>query len=97
MVKEIITRKEVEVAAKLAKLELDEEQKDLFYRKLNDFLSYYSKFKELDVTQVEIDIEKTDNRKHFHEDIVKPSLSQSKVLAMTKYRKNGYIQVPRIL
>lgn len=97
MAKELISRKEIEVMAKIVKLELDEGQKELFYREINNFLSSYSKFRELEVGEAEVDIQKTNYGKHFHEDMVKPSLPQSRVLSMTKYRENGYIQVPRIL
>ena len=97
MVKEIISKRELEAASKLAKLELDEVQKELFYREINNFLSSFSKFRELEVGEIEVDTKNTNYGKHFNEDIVKPSLAQSTVLAMAKYREKGYIRVPRIL
>lgn len=97
MSKELISRKEIEVTAKIAKLELDGEQKELFYREINNFLSSYSKFRALEVGGVELNVQNANYGKHFHEDIVRPSLPQSEVLSMTEYRENGYIQVPRIL
>ena len=97
MVKEIISKRELETVSTLAKLELDEGQKELFYREINNLLSSYSKFRELEVGKIEVDTKNVNYGKRFNEDIVKPSLSQSTVLAMTKYRENGYIQVPRIL
>ena len=97
MVKEMISKRELETALKLAKLELDEGQKELFYREINSFFSNYSKFRELEVGEIEKDTKNADYGKHFNEDNIKPSLPQSTVLAMTKYKENGYIQVPRIL
>ncbi len=97
MVKEIISKRELETVSKLAKLGLDEGQKEIFYREINNFLSSYSKFIELEVGKIGVDTNNTNHGERFNEDIVKPSLSQSTVLAMTKYRESGYIQVPRIL
>jgi aspartyl-tRNA(Asn)/glutamyl-tRNA(Gln) amidotransferase subunit C len=97
MAEKIITQKDVEYVAKLAKLELTEEQRELFSKQLNDILSFFAKLKELDTEQVQPTSHIATSSKHFHEDIVKPSLSQNTVMGMTRYKEKGYFQVPRIL
>ncbi|KUK98005.1 MAG: Aspartyl/glutamyl-tRNA(Asn/Gln) amidotransferase subunit C [Atribacteria bacterium 34_868] len=99
MTEKIITKKEVEYVAKLAKLELSEEQKELFSKQLNDILSFFAKLKELDTEQIEPAFHShiTHSTNHFHEDIPKPSLAQEVVLNLTEHKQDGYIQVPKIL
>ncbi|HOF02460.1 MAG TPA: Asp-tRNA(Asn)/Glu-tRNA(Gln) amidotransferase subunit GatC [Atribacterota bacterium] len=97
MEKKLVTQKEVEELAESAKLELDEMQKEQFCKRLNDFLHCFSQFRELNIAHVLPTIQIAHYAKHFHEDMVKPSLSQSEVLAMTNHRENGYFRVPRIL
>jgi len=97
MTEKIIKKIDVEYISKLAKLELSEEQKELFLKQLNDILSYFKKLNELDTEHVE----PTSHILHFsnllHEDTIKPSLSQETVLNLTQYKKDGYFKVPRIL
>ena len=99
MTEKIITKKDVEYVARLAKLKLSEEQKELFSKQLNDILSFFTKLKELDPEQIEPDFHShiTHSTNHFHEDILKPSLTQEVVLNLTKYKQDGYFKVPRIL
>ncbi len=97
MSEKIITKKDVEYVAKLAKLELSEEQKEIFSQQLNDILSFFAKLKELDTEQIPPTWHLVASSEHFHEDIVQPSLPQDTVLGMTRYQENGYFRVPRIL
>ena len=53
MTKKIITKKEVEYVAKLAKLEFNEGEKDEFTSQLNSILDYFKKLNELDTEKVE--------------------------------------------
>jgi len=47
MTEKIITKKEVEYVAKLAKLEFNEEEKEEFASQLNSILDYFKKLNEL--------------------------------------------------
>lgn len=97
MAEKIITYNEVEYVAKLAKLELSEEQKDIFAQQLNDILSFFTKLKELDTKNIEPTSHLTTSSGHFREDIIQNSLPQDKVIGMTRYCENGYFRVPKIL
>ncbi len=97
MTDKIIGKKDVEYVAKLAKVRLDESQKERFLKQLNDILSYFKKLNELDTDQVEPTSYILHSSNMFHEDIVKPSLRHETVLGLTQYKKNGYFKVPRIL
>jgi len=97
MVERMITEKDVEYVAKLAKLELDEEQKKIFLEQLNDILSYFTKLNELNTEKVEPTSHVLYLNNTFHEDIPEPSLSQKTVMSLTGHNKNGYFRVPKIL
>jgi len=97
MGKKIIEEKDVEYVARLAKLELNENQKELFLKQLNDILDYFKQLNQLDTEEVEPTSYILNPANLFHDDEPKPSLPQDMVLGMTKYKKNGYIKVPKIL
>ena len=97
MSEKIIEKKDVEYVAKLAKLELKEEQKDLFVKQFNDILSYFKKLNELDTEMVDPTSHVLHLNNTFHEDICRPSLPQETVLKLTKSKKNGYFRVPKTL
>lgn len=97
MTEKLLDKKEVEYVADLAKLELTEQQKELFVKQFNQILSYFTKLNELDTTNVEPTYHILFSPTPLHEDIPEKSLEQSTVTEMTKYHHNGYIRVPRIL
>jgi len=97
MAERIIDKKEVEYVAGLAKLELNEEQKSLFLKQLNDILTYFKKLNELDTELVEPTSHILHSANAFHEDVIKPSLPQEAVMNLTQHKKNGYFKVPKIL
>ena len=92
-----LTQKEVEHVAKLARLELSEDEKGTFARQLSAILTYIDQLKTLDTTGVEptATVLPTDNV--FRDDEVRPSLSQEKALANAPEQADGFFQVPRIL
>ena len=92
-----ITQKEVEQVAKLARLELSEDEKGTFARQLSAILSYMDQLKTLDTGGVEptATVLPTDNI--FREDQVRPSLPQETALANAPDQADGFIRVPRIL
>ncbi|MFW6148267.1 MAG: Asp-tRNA(Asn)/Glu-tRNA(Gln) amidotransferase subunit GatC [Atribacterota bacterium] len=97
MTEKIIEKKDVEYAANLAKLKLNDQQKKLFLKQLNNILSYFKQLNELDTDNVEPTSYILHTSNLFHEDILKPSLPQETVLSLTEYKKDGYFKVPKIL
>jgi len=97
MTEKIITKKEVEYVAKLAKLEFNEEEKEEFTSQLNSILDYFKKLNELDTEKVEPTAYVISMPNLLNEDEVKPSLSQDEALSNAEYIKKGYFKVPKIM
>jgi len=97
MTEKIITKKEVEYVAKLAKLEFDEIEKKEFTSQLNSILDYFKKLNELNTEKVEPTAYVISMPNLLNEDEVKPSLPQEEVLSKAKYVKKGYFKVPKIM
>ena len=97
MNEKIVTEKDVEYVAKLAKIGLNREEIELYSRQLNDILSFLARIKELDTESIEPTIYGGTFAQHYHEDTVKPSLPQNIALGMTRCREDGYFEVPGIL
>ena len=97
MTEKIITKKEVEYVAKLAKLEFNEEEKEEFTSQLNSILDYFKKLNELDTERVEPTAYVISMPNLLNEDEVKPSLPQDEVLSNAEYIKKGYFKVPKIM
>lgn len=92
-----ITRREVEHVARLARLELSEEEKDVMTAQLDRILGYVDKLKELDTSQVEPTSHVIPMVNVMREDEVKPSLSPDDALANAPDRETPYFRVPRII
>ena len=97
MREKIITKKEVEHVAKLAKLKFNEEEKEEFTSQLNSILDYFKKLNELDTEKVEPTAYVISMPNLLNEDKIKPSLPQEEVLSNSKHVKNGYFKVPKIM
>jgi len=97
MTEKIITKKEVEYVAELAKLEFNEEEKEEFTSQLNSILDYFKKLNELDTDKVEPTAYVISMPTLLNEDKVKPSMPQEEVLSNSKYIKKGYFKVPKIM
>ncbi len=97
MTEKIITKKEVEYVAKLAKLEFDEIEKKEFTSQLNSILDYFKKLNELNTEKVEPTAYVISMPNLLNEDEVKPSLPQEEVLSNSKNVKRGYFKVPKIM
>jgi len=97
MAKKIITKKEVEYVAKLAKLEFDEEEKEEFTSQLNSILDYFKKLNEIDTEKVEPTAYVISMPNLLNEDKVKPSFPQEEALSNSKFIKKGYFKVPKIM
>ncbi|MEM2925478.1 MAG: Asp-tRNA(Asn)/Glu-tRNA(Gln) amidotransferase subunit GatC [Methanocellales archaeon] len=92
----VITEKDIEHVAWLARIKLSEEEKREYAKQLSSILEY---FKIID--QVEANVEPTFHVlglfNVFRDDIPKESLDQNEVLAMAPKKEDGYIKGPRIV
>ena len=92
-----ITIKEVEHVARLARLELSEEEKERTRAQLDSILSYIDKLNELDTSAVEPTSHVLPMTNVFREDEVRPSLSREEAMASAPDRQDVFFRVPRIL
>ncbi len=92
----MITEKDIEHVAWLARIKLSEEEKQEYAKQLSSILEY---FKLID--QVEVDAEPTFHVlgliNVFREDIPSKSLDQKEVLAIAPRKEDGFIKGPRIV
>jgi len=94
---ETISKKDVEHIASLARIELSEEEKDLFTEQFNRILDYFHKIDELDLEDVEPTYHVIELFNVFREDEVTEPLTQEMVLLNVQRRKDGYIKAPKII
>jgi len=92
-----ITKEQVEYVANLAKLDLSEEEKEMFTKQLDSILSYMDKLNQLDTTDIEPTSHVLPIKNIFRKDEVKPSLPSEEALANAPDRKNGFFRVPRVI
>jgi len=92
-----ISKEQVERVAKLARLEVSEDEKTVFARQLSSILTHIDQLKELDTAGVEptATVLPTDNV--FRDDEVRPSLPQEQALANAPDQAEGFFRVPKIL
>lgn len=88
---------DVEHVAKLARLNLTEEERETFTGQLNAILQYAEKLNELDTEQVEPTTHVLHLSNVMREDEVKESLSQEKVFRNAPDEEDGQFKVPAVL
>ncbi|MCR8644741.1 Asp-tRNA(Asn)/Glu-tRNA(Gln) amidotransferase subunit GatC [Paenibacillus sp. N1-5-1-14] len=92
-----ITLKDVEHVAKLARLDLTDEEKDQFTDQLNAILKYAEQLGELDTTGVQPTSHAMILNNVMREDEVKPSLPIEKVMLNAPEEEEGQFKVPAVL
>jgi aspartyl-tRNA(Asn)/glutamyl-tRNA(Gln) amidotransferase subunit C len=89
-----ITREEVVHVAKLARLELTEDELERFAGQLNAILEAVGKVSELDLADVEPTLHPLELSNVFAEDEPRPPLSVEEALANAPDRQDGAFRVP---
>ncbi|MBI5747468.1 MAG: Asp-tRNA(Asn)/Glu-tRNA(Gln) amidotransferase subunit GatC [Nitrospirae bacterium] len=92
-----ISKEEVERVAKLARLLVSEEEKDVLARQLSSILTYVGKLNELNTEGVEPLSHVIDIKNVFREDRVRESLSQDLALSNAPEKRDGFFRVPKII
>jgi aspartyl-tRNA(Asn)/glutamyl-tRNA(Gln) amidotransferase subunit C len=91
-----ITREEVLHVARLARLELRDEEVERFTQQLSAILEAVAKVSELDLTDVEPTAHPLDLVNVWAEDERRPCLPQDEALANAPERDAGFFKVPPI-
>jgi len=92
-----ITRREVEHVAKLARLELSEEEKEKLTDQLSNILTYVEKLNELDTTGVAPTSHVLDMSNVMRDDTPGVSLPQERALSNAPESAAGHYKVPKII
>jgi aspartyl-tRNA(Asn)/glutamyl-tRNA(Gln) amidotransferase subunit C len=88
---------DIEKVARLARLELSEEEKETFGNQLEQILTYMEKLNRLDTAGIEPTSHAIPIHNIFREDGVKSSFAQEEVLALAPDEEDGHFKVPRII
>jgi aspartyl-tRNA(Asn)/glutamyl-tRNA(Gln) amidotransferase subunit C len=94
---QMISKQEVEYVAHLARLEIDDTQKDKFTSQLNDILLYIEKLNELDTKGVEPISHTIAVTNAFREDKVHNSLGTEKTLDNAPDARGEFFRVPKVI
>jgi aspartyl-tRNA(Asn)/glutamyl-tRNA(Gln) amidotransferase subunit C len=89
-----ITRDEVLHVARLARLELSDDEVERFTEQLSAILEAVAKVSELDLSKVEPTAHPLDLVNVFAEDVPRPCLPRDEALANAPEREAGFFKVP---
>ena len=92
-----ITKKDVEHAAKLARLALSQEETELYASQMAKILTHVEKLGALDTKGVEPTAYTMSPKTMFRKDEAKQSLPQDEILSNAPEKAKGCFKVPRII
>jgi aspartyl-tRNA(Asn)/glutamyl-tRNA(Gln) amidotransferase subunit C len=92
----LITKKDVEHVAKLARLELSEEEKEKFTKDFSNILDYFNLLSEVNTENVEPMAQAIPMTNVMREDKVELSVAREKILANAPLEEEGFFKVPKI-
>lgn len=92
----MITLKDVEHVAKLARLELSEEEKEKFSKQLGDILKYVEQMNKVDTTGVEPMSHAIPIVNVMREDKVVSEQTKDELMANAPSKEDGCFRVPKI-
>jgi aspartyl-tRNA(Asn)/glutamyl-tRNA(Gln) amidotransferase subunit C len=92
-----LSEKDVQYVAKLARLEVTDQEVAKYTQQLANILQYVEQLNKLDTTNVEPLTHPLDMKNVFREDVVKPSLTQQEVLSNAPEPQSGHFKVPKIM
>ena len=92
-----ITQTQVEYVAKLARLNLSEEQKERLTGEMGNIISFADKLSELDTSGVEASAHSIAVENVFREDEIMPSYNRDDILANAPTPQDGCFGVPKVV
>jgi len=93
----LVTLKEVEHIAELARLKFSEDELQNFTHQLNQILEYVEKLNELDSENIEPLSHPIEGNNVFREDILKQSISREEALKNAPDSDNEFFKVPKVI
>jgi aspartyl-tRNA(Asn)/glutamyl-tRNA(Gln) amidotransferase subunit C len=92
-----LTREQVQHVAKLARLNLSDEEVATFTGQMADILAYVEKLSELNTDGVVPTSHAVPMENAFREDLVRPSIGVENALANAPDRIEGFFRVPKVI
>ena len=92
----MITIKDVEHVARLARLALSDEEKEIFTRQLGDIVGYVELLNEVNTDNVEPMSHSIPMNNVVRDDMAENNYKREELLAVSPYEEDGFIRVPRI-
>jgi len=92
-----LSEKDVQYVAKLARLEVTDQETAKYTQQLANILGYVEQLNKLDTANVEPLTHPLDVKNVFREDVVRPSLTQAEVLSNAPEPQSGHFKVPKIM
>ena len=92
----MITIKDVEHVAKLARLELTDAEKELYTKQLGDVLKYVDQMNEVDTSNVKPMTQVIDFVNVMREDKLVYEQTKEQLMATAPEEENGFFKVPKI-
>ena len=93
----IIDTELVRHIGKLSRIELTDQQVELFGRQLADILDYFDKLQELDTENVKPMVHAIESQNVFGEDIPGESLKPDEALKNAPVRDGNFFKVPKVI
>jgi len=88
---------DIEKVARLARLELSDEEMEAFSRQLGKILEYMEQLNRVDTSEVEPTSHTLSLFNVFREDEIRDSFPQEEVLGIAPEEEEGHFRVPRII
>lgn len=93
----MISKKDVDHVALLGRLELTEQERDLYTKQLNDILEHFQSLERLDTENVQPTAHVLPLKNVFREDWVGQHISREDALSNCPDRDENFFKVPRIV
>ncbi len=92
----MITIKDVEHVAKLARLELTDEEKELYTKQLGDVLKYVDQMNEVDTSNIKPMAHAYEMVNVMREDEVRYDVTKEALMSNAPEAEDGFFKVPKI-
>ena len=92
-----ISRELIEKVSRVARLNLHEEEKELFMKDFKDVLEAFAKIKDVDVSNIELSVHPIKFENVLREDKAEKSLEEKDVFLNTNHKEKRFFKGPRIL
>lgn len=92
-----LSKKLTEHIARLAHIDITEEEKDKFTDQMNSILEHFEQLSEVDVENVKATRHPMEITNVFRDDEIKEGLSQEEATENAPEKEDGFIKAPRII